>query len=196
VTRLLCVRHAESTWNAEGRWQGQADPPLSDRGRADAQAAATRLDGAVERVVSSDLLRAVQTAEIIAAALGIDGVTSEPDVREVDVGAWSGLTRDEIEAGWPGGIAGWRGGGFAPPGAEDRQAFLERVVRGLHTVAAATRRPTLVVTHGGAIGWLERTLGVHPGVPLSRLSGRWFEVGSEISAVGDRITLLEDPGAP
>jgi probable phosphoglycerate mutase len=192
VTRLLCVRHAESVWNAEGRWQGRADPPLSDRGRKEALAAAARVGDTVERVVSSDLLRAKETAEIIASALGTGGVTAVPDLGEVGVGEWSGLTRAEIDARWPGGIAGWRDGSYAPPGAEDRQEFLERVVRGLHAVAAAMSGPTLVVTHGGVIGWLERNLGVNPGVPLPRLSGRWFDVGSGISPVGDRITLLDD----
>jgi probable phosphoglycerate mutase len=190
MTRLLCVRHAESVWNAEGRWQGQADPPLSDRGRKDAAAAAARLNGSVERIVSSDLLRALETAEIVARLLGSGEVEIEPDLREVDIGEWSGLTRDEIEVRWPGGIDGWRSGGFVPPGAEDPAAFLGRVVRGLERVAALGDRPALVVTHGGGIGRLEHHLGVHPGVPLRRLSGRWFEIDSAISAVGERIDLL------
>jgi probable phosphoglycerate mutase len=197
MTRLLCVRHAESLWNAEGRWQGQADPPLSDRGRNDAAAAAARLNGTIERIVSSDLARALETAEIVAGVVGAGDVEIEPDLREVDIGRWSGLTRDEIEAGWPGGIDGWRAGRFVPPGAEDPAEFLERVVRGLRRVGARDDRPALVVTHGGGIGRLEHHLGVHPGVPLPRLSGRWFDVDSvlpvsdsSIRAVGDRVDLL------
>ena len=187
---MLCIRHAESVWNADGRWQGQADPPLSDRGRNDAHAASRPLRGAVERIVSSDLARARETAEIVAAELGIEGVDVEPDLREVDVGEWSGLTGAEIDQRWPGGIEAWRSGSFAPPGAEDPGAFLQRVLRGLESVAARDGRPALVVTHGGAIGRLERHLGVHPGVPLPRLCGRWFEIASDISAIGDRIDLL------
>jgi probable phosphoglycerate mutase len=190
MTRLLCIRHAQSVWNADGRWQGQADPPLSDQGRADAHAAAGTLDGAVERVVSSDLLRARETAEIVGRTLDLGAVEIDPDLREIDIGEWSGLTRDEIEERWPGGIEGWRRGDFSPPGAEDRDAFVRRVVGGLERAAAADDRPALVVTHGGAIGRLEWHLGVNPGTPLPRLCGRWFEVGSTMVAIGDRIDLL------
>src|SRR5581483_10508431 len=130
MTRVLAVRHAQSVWNAEGRWQGHADPPLSDRGRADARAAARVIEGMVERVAASDLLRALETAEIVGDALLLGDVDIVPDLREIDIGAWSGLTREEIEERWPGGIEGWRSGDFAPPGAENREAFVERVVRG------------------------------------------------------------------
>ena len=188
---MLCVRHAESVWNADGRWQGHADPPLSDRGRRDARAAAASVRDAVDRVVASDLARARETAEIVAAELGIDDVEIEADLREIDVGEWSGLTGDQIEERWPGGIDGWRAGTFAPPGAEDQRAFLDRVLRGLSGVAARDDRPALVVTHGGAVGRLERHLGVHPGVPLPRLCGRWFEIASDVRAIGERVDLLE-----
>ena len=191
MTRMLCVRHAESVWNADGRWQGHADPPLSDRGRSDARAAAASVRDAVDRVVASDLARARETAEIVAAELAIDDVEIEADLREIDVGEWSGLTRDQIEERWPGGIDGWRDGTFAPPGAEDQRAFLDRVLRGLSGVAARDDRPALVVTHGGAVGRLERHLGIHPGVPLPRLCGRWFEIASDVRAIGERVDLLE-----
>ena len=190
MTRILCIRHAQSVWNAEGRWQGQADPPLSAHGREEARAVAAALDGLVEHVVSSDLLRALETAEIVAGELGLGEVAIEPDLREIGIGEWSGLTRDEIEERWPGGISGWRSGDFSPPGAEDREAFVARVLRGLEAVARNDRRPALVVTHGGAIGRLEQHLGVNPGVPMPRLSGRWFDVGSQFSTIGDRIDLL------
>ena len=189
MTRLLCIRHAESVWNAQGRWQGQADPPLSDRGRADAAYAAGKLGGSVERIVSSDLVRALETAEIIGRALGMD-VDVDPGLREVDVGEWSGLTREEIEARWPGSVEGWRAGTFRPPGSEDPDAFLARVVASLERAAGDTR-PALVVTHGGAIGRLERRLGVHPGLPLPRLAGRWFESASDLHALGERISLID-----
>lgn len=200
MTRILCVRHAESVWNASGRWQGHADPPLSDRGRADARSAAARLNGSIEAIVSSDLVRAAETAEIIGRVVGID-IEVEPDLREINVGEWSGLTSAEIEERWPGSIEGWRSGTYAPPGAEDPRAFLERVVGALERIAARGFASTLVVTHGGAIGRLERHLGVHPGLPLPRLSGRWFQIVGESSsssradgvvleAVGDRLDLV------
>jgi len=101
VTRMLLARHGQSEWNALGRWQGQADPPLSELGRQQARAAADRL-GTVDAIVSSDLERALATAAIIAEVLGVGPVLVEPRLRERSAGEWSGLTRDEIEADWPG----------------------------------------------------------------------------------------------
>jgi probable phosphoglycerate mutase len=95
--RFLLIRHAESTWNAAGRWQGHGDPPLSQRGREQAARCAAKLAGEkVDRLVCSDLRRTRETAEAIAAALGLSP-RPDPDLRELDVGAWTGLTRGEIE---------------------------------------------------------------------------------------------------
>src|SRR3954465_8515375 len=95
TTRVLMVRHGQSTWNALGRWQGQADPPLSDLGRDQARAAARAL-GAMDAVFAPDLHRATETAHIIATDLGIGPVLIDERLRERDAGEWSGLTRDEI----------------------------------------------------------------------------------------------------
>lgn len=192
MTRLFVLRHAQSEWNADGRWQGHADPPLSDAGRAQAAAAAARLSGEVREAVSSDLLRAAQTADVIAEALGLGPVTLEPGLREIDVGEWTGLTRAEIEERWPGLLDEWRAGRLTSiPGGEDREAFRERIVASLGRLAGrAPDTPLLVVTHAGAIGVLERHLGVHPGVSVPQLCARWFEVEETISVIGDRIDLL------
>ena len=80
--RLLLVRHGESTWNAEHRLQGQADPPLSELGREQAEALLPFLDGIPDRRLSSDLTRAVQTAEL----LGLAGAPTDPRWREIDIG--------------------------------------------------------------------------------------------------------------
>src|SRR5918997_4826156 len=104
MARLLPVRKGESTWNARGRWQGWADPPLSDLGRAQAEAAAPAA-APVDAVVSSDLQRALVTAELMAAVLEIDGVHVEADLRERDVGDFTGLTRAQIEERWPGSLS-------------------------------------------------------------------------------------------
>ncbi|HEX8581069.1 MAG TPA: histidine phosphatase family protein, partial [Acidimicrobiales bacterium] len=79
--RVLLVRHGQSVWNAEGRWQGQLDPPLSDVGAEQARAAAAHLDGVVA-VATSDLDRARRTAEILAEALGVGPAIVEPGLRE------------------------------------------------------------------------------------------------------------------
>src|SRR5439155_24499614 len=97
VTELLLVRHGETDWNREGRWQGQADTPLNDVGRAQARELADALAGErLEAIYASDLRRAYETAEIVGARLGLP-VTSEPALRETDVGSWSGLAHDELE---------------------------------------------------------------------------------------------------
>src|SRR3546814_3323938 len=108
MTRVLLVRHGQSEWNATGRWQGQADPPLTDLGRAQAHHAARSL-GVVDAIVASDLQRAADTALIISGELGVGPVVLDEGLRERDAGEWSGLTRAEIERDWPGYL------GAAPP---------------------------------------------------------------------------------
>ena len=189
MTRLLLLRHAESEWNAVGRWQGQADPPLSERGRAQAREAAADVRDAVARVVSSDLQRATETADIIAAELGLSSVERDVQLREIDVGSWSGLTSEEIEHRWPGVLERWRAGEHVDNGGEDRDTFLERIVAAVRAHALNDGGPVLVVTHGAAIGVLERHLEVHPGSAMPRLAGRWFEVGEQLRAVGERVQL-------
>ena len=97
-TRFVLIRHAESVWNADDRWQGHADPPLSARGAAQAEALAKTLAREhADALLSSDLRRAWQTAEILGRALGL-APRPDPRLRELDVGRWAGLTRSEIAA--------------------------------------------------------------------------------------------------
>src|SRR5581483_12433051 len=89
MTTLLLVRHGETDWNSERRWQGHADEPLNETGRAQAREVADELaDRSIDAVYSSDLSRARETAEIIAARLGLS-VTTDARLGEVDVGDWS-----------------------------------------------------------------------------------------------------------
>src|SRR5690349_6102426 len=97
-TPILLVRHGQSEWNAQGRWQGQADPPLSELGRQQAFSASRKI-GSVDVIVASDLERALHTAQIISGQIGVGPVIVEPLFRERDAGEWSGLTREEIMAG-------------------------------------------------------------------------------------------------
>ena len=178
MTRLLLLRHGQSTWNAEDRWQGWADPPLSELGELQAGQAAERLAGAgLTAVASSDLARARRTAEILAEACGLGQLVVHPGLRERNVGAWSGLTYDEIDAGWPGLLALYRSGRFTrPPGGEDSEGLVARSAAALGEVAERLRGElVLVVTHGGVIRSLERSLGAEP-MPggLPNLAGRWF----------------------
>jgi broad specificity phosphatase PhoE len=97
TTRFVLIRHGESTWNAAGRWQGQGDPPLSQRGRQQAARLAAELaDEGIEVIVASDLARASETAAILGEALDL-APESDARLRELDIGRWTGLTRSEIE---------------------------------------------------------------------------------------------------
>ena len=97
MTTLLLVRHGETDWNRDGRWQGQSDTPLNELGRRQARELAEQLDG-VDVVYSSDLARARETAEILAERAGVE-VRLDPRLRERGFGAWEGLTLAEIESG-------------------------------------------------------------------------------------------------
>lgn len=178
--RLLLLRHGESRWNVENRWQGWADIELTDRGRRQAGEAASHLRAAgLTWVVASDLMRALQTASILAAGLGLAEPGVAPEFRERDVGDWSGLTGEEIEAKWPGELARFRSGAIpAPPGGEIEDEVLDRFRRGVERVAAdMPSGPGAIVTHGGLIRILERRAGLPP-AGMGNLCGRWLTVGS------------------
>lgn len=193
TTRILLVRHGQSDWNAIGRWQGQADPPLSDLGRLQAHEAA-RAVGAVDAVWSSDLQRAAATAAIIAEAIGVGPVVVDPDLRERDAGEFSGLTRPEIDQRFPGYLAGGR----RPPGWELDDHLLARATRALRRIAAEVPGgDVLAVTHGGLVYTLEESQGL-PHQRLANAEGRWVEVGSEPVRLGERVLLAlpEDTTVP
>ena len=192
---LLVVRHGESTWNAEDRWQGQADPPLSELGEEQAGDAATRLrDVAFSAVFSSDLQRARRTAAVLAGALGLD-VAVDPDLREIDVGDWTGLTRSEIRERWPQELADWsEGRRESPLGGETRDHLVERARAALGRVAAAATAGArvLVVSHGALIRNLDRSLGPPPET-IGNLGGRWYESDGDGSLVPGDVVALADP---
>jgi glucosyl-3-phosphoglycerate phosphatase len=99
--RLVVWRHGRTTWNLEGRFQGQTDIPLDELGVMQAQEAAARLAAlAPAAIVSSDLQRAAQTAAELARLTGLD-VTYDPDLREIDVGSWAGMTQEEFRKRHP-----------------------------------------------------------------------------------------------
>jgi broad specificity phosphatase PhoE len=151
VTTLLLVRHGETDWNRDGRWQGHSDTHLNDVGREQAVRVAGELDG-VDVVYASDLARARETAEIVAARLGLS-VRVDERLRERSFGAWEGKTAPEIEAEFRDAHARWLAG--KGPGAEDAEAFGDfaaRVQGFLADVLAAHPDETvLVVAHGGSI---------------------------------------------
>ena len=163
MTRILLARHGETDWNRVGRWQGHADLPLNDAGRTQAAELAERLAGdGIAAIYSSDLMRASQTARVVADRLGL-AVVEDAGLREIDVGSWSGLTRAEVEQRFPQGYARWLGGEIGHDG-ETREELTERVVGAVERIAAEHPEGTiLVVTHGGAIRAIRRHASGDPG---------------------------------
>jgi broad specificity phosphatase PhoE len=161
--RLLLVRHGESTWNADRRMQGTADPPLSPEGRAQALGLRPLLEPlAPDAVVTSDLRRARETARL----LGLDGAPADPRWREADLGHWTGRLVDEVDADEREAYMGWLEGGLAPPGGEDFEATCARVAGAVRELAASGARRALVVTHGGPV---RAACAVIAGLPRSGL---------------------------
>lgn len=174
TTTLLLVRHGETDWNRDGRFQGHADPPLNATGRRQAAELAGVLAGdGIGAVYSSDLRRAVETAEIVARRLGLS-VARDGRLREIDVGSWSGLTRAEVETRYPDGFARWLRGDIGHDG-ETRAELMDRVHAAALEIAAAHEGTTvLVVTHGGAVRALQRAVLGEPLAPLANCGTAGF----------------------
>jgi probable phosphoglycerate mutase len=187
MTRFLLVRHGQSTWNERGLWQGRADPPLTELGRRQASLAARSL-GTVDVIVASTLERARDTAEIIAAALGVGPVAALDGLMERDAGEWSGHTRAEIDHEYPGYLADGR----RPPGWEPDEHLSERLLGTLDALAERFAGAEIIgVTHGGCIMHLEQLLGAERH-RIANLGGRWIthdpDRGYEL---GPRLDLLD-----
>jgi len=185
MARILLVRHGQSEWNADGRWQGQADPPLSELGEKQAVDAASSL-GMVDAIYASDLVRAHHTAELVAAQLGSD-VVVEPRLRERTAGEWEGRTRAEIDEGWP----GYLETGRRPAGYEPDDSVLERVLAVLDDIATVHDGEVLVITHGGVVRVVERHLGSDAVGLIPNLGGLWLEHDGTGLRIGDRVVLLD-----
>lgn len=182
------LRHGQSTWNADGRWQGRADPPLSDLGTRQAKAAALAL-GQFDAVVASSLERARHTADVIAHELGIGPVATDPDLMERCAGEWEGSTKAEIEQRWP----GWLAAGRTPEGWEPDEVVVERASRAIGRIAAGVgdEGTALVISHGGVIRSLMAALG-RDDVRYSNLDGQWFEIAPGHFRAGDLVQVLAD----
>lgn len=195
------MRHGESEWNREHRWQGWIDIALTPLGEAQAVQRARLLaaSGAgFAAVLASDLVRARRTAELMAAelapgglgagGLGADGlgagkVVADRAFRERCGGEWQGHTSDEIAAAWPEEFAAWRAGTLErPPGGETEAAVWHRFLHGLRARKASPPGDWLVVTHGGVSRLACRHAGVETLMP-GNLGGWWFDFdGTQLTA--------------
>jgi probable phosphoglycerate mutase len=149
ATRLILVRHGETRLTAQGRFSGRGDVPLSERGEAQAMAAAGRVAGIareVAAVVTSPLSRCTRTAELIAADLGGVDVAVVPDLIECDFGEWEGLSFAEAQERRPDVMDAWLGSpGVAPPGGESFDAVATRVRKAVGAVLRAYPSSVVVV---------------------------------------------------
>jgi broad specificity phosphatase PhoE len=150
MTKLLVIRHGHARGNAEHRFIGQTDVPLDDLGHLQARALAGRLQSTpIDRIVSSDLSRAIDTITPLAQALDLP-IERDPRLREISNGEWSGLLPEEISTGWPDLWAAYRAGeDVLRPGGEQWASVRDRVVAAARE-HAASGGVVVLCTHGGA----------------------------------------------
>jgi uncharacterized phosphatase len=185
VTLLTLVRHGQTEWNLARRIQGSTDIPLNDKGRADARTAADALSASAHHVIyASPLIRARETAEIIAGELGLEGPVLDRDLREREFGEGEGmLVPDYIEK-----YGDWHA---VVPGAETLEEVGERALAALDRIARDSRRRSapaaesvIVVAHGGVIRAL-----------IDHVSGGTLPREGEILANGSVHRFEASPGS-
>jgi len=154
MTKLLLVRHGETVWNYISRYQGHTDIELSEKGRKQAQLLSKSLHTEeIKAVYSSDLTRAAETAGILAAPHGLP-VQVTKELREINFGAWEGLTHREIMEQFKDVAAEWydHPGKVRIPGGESFQDLKERAYRKILDLLAENDPGTIItVAHGGTI---------------------------------------------
>ncbi len=202
-TQILLIRHAQTDWNVRKRWQGQLDVPLNATGLAQARALSARLARRpIAAIYASDLIRAVDTARVLARPHGL-AVRLEPGLRERHAGIFHGLTGEELRGLYP--LAEARQWLRCPPGGEASDVVRRRVVRLFEALLARHRGDTIaLVSHGGTLHeLLAHIMEVRP-----TARGRFMLRGNTgLSVVevsdgrGPMVTLLNDtshlePGDP
>lgn len=157
LRRLVLVRHGETDGDSSVRFHGSSDVDLSEAGQAQMRRIASAHPEGADLVVASPLRRSWRSAAI---AGGGRPVRIEADLREIHFGRWEGLRKEEIQARDPVLFEDWCGGspGFEFPGGEAREAFRERVQRGLDRLLAADARDALLVLHKGVIAVVVESL--------------------------------------
>lgn len=152
LQHVYLIRHGQTAWNIEGRWQGLEAVPLNEVGLAQARALAASWDKPLSAIYSSDLPRAWQTAEILGEAAG---VTPTPDhrLREFNLGIFQGLTWDEMHVKYPNEIAAFRADymGYAIPQGESRYQLQARTYAAFVDIVQTAQGDVAIVSHGGAL---------------------------------------------
>jgi broad specificity phosphatase PhoE len=180
MTRLILIRHGETDWNTEGRWQGQIDIPLNENGLEHAQQLARELAGeGIQAIYSSNLLRAIQTADPLAKIAGLR-VNIDPRLREIHQGEWQGMLVKDIQARYAERFQQRRANplAIAPPGGETVLEVQQRVYNSLEDILLRHPDETVaIVAHGFVIAVLRVRLEKHPLEQVWGLippNGKWF----------------------
>lgn len=197
MARWLLARHGETEWNATGRLQGNIAVALSEVGRRQAQALRERLAAAsIEAAYSSDLPRAVETAEtILEGRSSLEGLRLCPDLRELSYGRWEGRRLDEVQASDPDGLAALLRAepDFAPPDGESLRQLTQRVGAFADMARQSPAATLLIVGHSGPLRALILTL---LGLPLASFWQLHLSAASlsivEVHPVGSVLELLND----
>lgn len=191
VQRILIVRHGETDYNTQRRWQGHLDIPLNSAGMEQAEKAAAYLKNeAIDAIFASDLKRAFVTAQAIAKPKQMK-VIAEPRLREINVGAFQGLTRAQMSERFPDELVRWNtDDGFAPPQGESRLQLQERAFAAWQDIAKREDMTSvMLVSHGGTLRMLLRKL-----FPLEEIDNLRFGNTSlsiiERKKIGWKIALL------
>ncbi|MGI9124161.1 MAG: histidine phosphatase family protein [Mycobacterium sp.] len=201
VRHLVMLRHGETQSNAESRMQGRIDTDLTEVGRAQAVNAAVVLSTRQPlRIVSSDLRRAHDTAEILAKSCSLE-VETDDRLQETHLGEWQGMTHHEVDAAYPGQRKGWRDRPrWAPPGGESRLDVADRCRPVVAELVAGEpdwgcdemERPVVLVGHGGQISALTASLLDLPVDSWPILGGMGNTSWAQLSAHSDVDTPFEE----
>lgn len=158
MTRLYLIRHGQTDWNIEGRWQGQADVPLNQHGREQAEKIARELAGeGIKAIYSSDLSRARQTAQAISTTTGLS-IHFDPRLREIHQGDWQGMLVSEIQARYGEKFRQRKENplAVAPPGGETVMQVQGRVVAAVEDIVHGHPvERVAVVSHGFALAVIQ-----------------------------------------
>jgi broad specificity phosphatase PhoE len=195
--RLLLIRHGETDWNVSLRYMGQANVPLNENGRAQGRLAAQRLLSlGATALYTSDLVRAAETAAIVGNELGLKPVAM-PELREIDVGKWEGLTPEELYRRFPDHMQEFERDPARTVrlGGESYAQLQARALVALNAIHTAHRpdETVVAVSHGGTI----RALLCHViGLDLAYFGRLWLDNGSiselRYRSSGWRLTRLND----
>jgi broad specificity phosphatase PhoE len=182
MTTLVLIRHGQTDWNLEERWQGQADPPLNEKGREQARRVAEYQNQfGFAALYSSDLRRAMETAQIIGAEMGMK-VISELRLREINLGKWQGMLSADIEAQYPDEFRRWHESPLTahPPDGEDISMLAARVLEAINEIIARhPKRRVGIVAHELPIAMVlcrSAGLGLEHLRDMIPENGAWSEV--------------------